>query len=227
MARITSACLILFATLALAIPSARAAENGPAGWIGVHVRVPFADRYAFQMLTEPRLFENVDQLRIVLLRPWFSAALPRGFGVGLGYDGLLFWHPVDRQEHRIWQEGSHRHDFSRLWTLARFRFEQRFFSDENRVSVRGRFLLGIGVKLGRAFELLVNNEFFVNFNDVPIVGRQGYSENRLYGGFGRRFAPWMRAALGYQMQWIDADLTNLINHTVMVLVSFDIVRKRD
>ncbi|NNE17126.1 MAG: DUF2490 domain-containing protein [Myxococcales bacterium] len=77
----------------------------------------------------------------MLLRPWFSATLPRGFGVGLGYDGLLTWNPVAGQEHRVWQEASHRHDFDRLWTLARFRLEQRFFSDFDRVSVRGRYPL--------------------------------------------------------------------------------------
>ena len=225
MARIVSACLILFAALTLGTPAARAAENGPAGWIGVHVRVPFAQRFAFQMLTEPRLSENQGQQRVILLRPWFSAALPRGFGVGLGYDSLLFWNPNNRQEHRIWQEVLQRQDFRPLWTLAQFRLEQRFFSDADRVSVRGRFLVGIGVKLGRAFELLVNNEFFVDFNDVPTVAKRGYTENRLYGGFGRRFAPWVRAALGYQMQWIHAEPANLINHTVMVLVSFDAVRK--
>lgn len=227
MARITHGGLIVFAVLMLAVTTARAAENGPAGWIGVHVRVPFAERYAFQMLTEPRLFENGGQLRLVLLRPWFSAALPRGFGVGLGYDALVFWNPVKRQEHRLWQEVLQRRDFDRVSTLARLRLEQRFFSDFARVSVRSRFLLGFAVKLGLQFELLLNNEFFVNFNDVPIVGKQGYTENRLYGGVGRRFAPWVRAALGYQMQWIDADLVNLINHTAMVLVSFDIVRKPD
>ena len=217
--------LILFAALTLGTPAARAAENGPAGWIGVHVRVPFAERFAFQMLTEPRLSENGGQERYILLRPWFSAALPHGFGVGLGFDGLFFWNPDNKQEYRIWQEVLQRQEFKPLWTLAVFRLEQRFFSNADGVSVRGRFIVGIGVKLGRKFELLVNNEFFVDFNDVPNAAKRGYTENRLYGGFRRRFAPWVRAALGYQMQWIDSEPTNLINHTVMVLVSFDAIRK--
>jgi hypothetical protein len=227
LARFNWGSLIIFGALTLTASTACAAENGPAGWIGVNVRVPFAERYAFQLLTQPRLFENPERLRVILLRPSFGAALPRGFAVGLGYDGLLAWNPLKRQEHRIWQEGFHRHDFDRLWTLARFRLEQRFFSANNLVSVRGRFLLGVGVKLGKAFELLVNNEFLVNFNDVPIVGERGYSENRVYGGFSRRFAPWVQAALGYQMQWIDAGLVDLINHTVLVLVSFEIPQKQD
>ena len=105
--------------------------------------------------------------------------------------------------------------------MARFRLEQRFFSDVSRVSVRGRFLAGVAVPLGSEVDVIVKNEFFVNFNQVPIVGQQGYAENRLYGGFGRRFAPWMYASLGYQMQWLNLTVVDLINHTVMVGLAFE------
>ncbi len=207
--------LVLFAS------TAHAAENGAAGWIGVKVRVPFADRFSFQLLTEPRLFQQPNQLRILLVRPWFDVQLPQGFTVGLGYDALVFFKANDRREHRIWEQVSHGHSWERVRSLARFRLEQRFFSDFSRVSVRGRFLVGAAVPLGHDIDFTVKNEFFVNFNQVPVVGQQGYAENRLYGGFGRRFAPWVQASLGYQMQWLDLTVVDAINHTVMVGLAFE------
>ena len=207
--------------LVLLASTASAAENGAAGWIGVKVRVPFADRFSFQLQTEPRLFEQPNQLRILLVRPWFDVRLPQGFTVGLGYDALFFFKALDRQEHRIWEEVSHGHSWEHVRSLARFRLEQRFFSDLNPVSVRGRFLIGAAVPLGQDIDLIVKNEFFVNFNQVPIVGQQGYSENRLYGGFGRRFTPWLHASLGYQMQWLNLTVIDLINHTVVVGLAFE------
>lgn len=141
--------------------------------------------------------------------------------MGLGYDALFFFKALDRQEHRIWEEVSHGHSWEHVRSLARFRLEQRFFSDLNPVSVRGRFLIGAAVPLGQDIDLIVKNEFFVNFNQVPIVGQQGYSENRLYGGFGRRFTPWLQASLGYQMQWLNLTVVDLINHTVVVGLAFE------
>ena len=218
--------VVLLLLVLLLSSEVQAAEQGAAGWINVKLRVPFAERYSFQLMTEPRIFQNPDQLRVFLIRPWFDVRLPHGFGVALGYDGLFFSHPVIKQEHRLWQQVSHVHIGQHARSLLRFRLEQRFFSSADRVSVRGRFLLGGAIPLGLRIDLIVNNEFFVNFNDLPIVGVQGYTENRLYGGFGRRFAPWVSVALGYQMQWLDLEVVDLINHTVMVGVAFETPAKQ-
>lgn len=216
-----SGLLVCMLMLICLTSTARAAENGPAGWFGVKVRVPFADRFSFQLLTEPRFFQELGKLRILLVRPWFDVKLPQGFTVGLGYDALVFFKGNDRREHRIWEEVAHGHSWEHLRSLARFRLEQRFFTDVSRVSVRGRFLVGAAVPLGRGIDLVVKNEFLVNFNQVPVVGQQGYSENRLYGGFARRLAPWVQASLGYQMQWLDLTVVDVINNTVMVGLAFE------
>ncbi len=175
---------------AMALPNAaEATEQGPAVWITTAVRVPFADRYAFRLITQPRFIDNVAKFRILLVRPWFEVAIPKGFSVGLGYDALIFFQPISRTEHRIWEQLSHRHAWEHFRLDSRFRLEQRFFSDESSVSVRGRFLLG--------------------------------AENRLFGGFSRRFGPWTQVSVGYQMQWLDPAGTNFINHTVMLGAAFD------
>lgn len=220
-AKVYAGCLVAIFALVPASSTALASEQGAASWIGVNVRVPFAERYSFQLTTEPRLFENPNQLRILLVRPWFDMRLPHGFGVALGYDALVFFKASDRREHRIWQQVSHGHGWEHVRSLARFRLEQRFFSDMKRASVRARFMVGLAVRLGLDIDLVVKNEFFVNFNEVPVVGKQGYAENRLYGGFGRRFAPWVQASIGYQMQWLNLEVVDLINHTVIVGVAFE------
>ncbi len=207
---------------AMTAPSvATASEQGPAVWIGTAVRVPFAERYAFRLLTQPRFINNVTNFRILLVRPWLEVAIPQGFSVALGYDALIFFQPGQRTEHRIWEQLSHRHAWEHFKANSRFRLEQRFFSDLSEVSVRGRFLLGMAVPLVVDIEFILNNEFFVNFNQVPIVGDRGYHENRLFGGFSRPFGRWVQISVGYQMQWLDPVGTNFINHTVMLGAAFD------
>ena len=186
-------------------------------------RVPFADRFTFFLLTEPRLFERPDGLRILLLRPWFEAALSHGLAVGLGYDGLLFLTPTKRQEHRLWQQVSYNHRWKPIGALLRFRLEERFFSDAKRISVRGRFFTGIAVPIVREVELLVSNELFVSFNEVPDLDPRGVSENRAFVGFGWRITKWATTSLGYQMQWLKAP--DLINHTVLAGFVFTAQRR--
>ena len=59
-AKVCAAILASTLGLALFASTVHAAENGAAGWIGVKVRVPFADRFSFQLQTEPRLFQQPD-----------------------------------------------------------------------------------------------------------------------------------------------------------------------
>lgn len=201
--------------------TAKAADQGPAVWIGLTGRMPFAERFTFGLLAEPRFIYNTTDFRILLVRPWFEMAVPKGFSVGLGYDALFFFTPSSRTEQRIWQQASHRKAWEHARLDSRFRLEQRFFSNQSGVSIRGRLMLGTGIPLGAGIDLVVKNESFVNFNQVAVVGEQGYSENRLYGGFDRRFGNWTKLSIGYQMQWINAGIADLINHTVVIGAAFN------
>lgn len=195
-----------------------AVENGGAGWVGVTLRVPFADRYSFHLLTEPRFFEQPERIRVLVLRPWFEVALPHGLGVGLGYDAVLTVFPVSRQEHRVWQQLSHRHRFPSVTTVARFRLEERFFNDVASVSVRGRLLLGVEVPIVREVAFVLNDELFVGFNQVNPVEPGGLSENRLNVGFAWGPREWVTASIGYQNQWLE--VFDVMNHTLMLQFVF-------
>lgn len=197
-----------------------AAESGGAGWVGVTLRVPFAQRYSFQLQTEPRFFERPERLRVLLLRPWFEMAFPHGLAIGLGYDGLLFLFPTGRQEHRLWQQVSHGHDFDSIRTFLRARLEQRFFSDIDDVSIRGRFFIGVEVPIVREVAFLLNDELFVSFNEIAGFDPRGLSENRLFGGFGWGPREWAAASLGYQNQWLR--IFNLVNHTLFLQLIFTV-----
>lgn len=197
---------------------AHAVESGGAGWVGVTLRVPFADRYSFQLLTEPRFFEQPERIRVLVFRPWFEAALPHGLAVGLGYDALLTLFPVTGQEHRVWQQLSHRHRFRPISTVAHFRLEERFFSDAPSVSVRARVLVGIEVPIVREVAFVLNDELFIGFNEVQPVEPGGVSENRLNVGFAWGPREWVTAALGYQNQWLE--VFDVVNHALMLQLVF-------
>ena len=208
-------------TLAASTPRpANALENGGAGWVGITLRAPFAGRYAFSLQTEPRFFEQPERQRVLLLRPWFDAALSHGLSVGLGYDALLLLFPEAQQEHRLWQQVAHTHRFVALGTRLRFRLEQRFFSVSDSLSVRARVLGGIEVPIVREVEFVLNDELFLSFNEIPGIDPSGPSENRLIVGFGWGPRDWARVVLAYQNQWLRQ--LDLLNHTLLLRLDFEL-----
>jgi hypothetical protein len=207
--------------LCLGLPeTARAVEGGGAGWVGVTLRAPFAERYAFLLEIEPRFFERPERAQVVLLRPWFEVALAHGLSVALGYDALVALSPEARQEHRLWQQLAHRHAFDSVATVAQLRLEQRFFSEVASVSIRARLRGGIEVPIVREVGFVLDDELFLSFNEIPSFDPAGPSENRLIVGFSWGPREWARALLGYQNQWLRQ--LDLINHTLLLRLAFEL-----
>ena len=147
-------------------------------------------------------------------------SLPHGFAVALGYDGLLLLFPTSSQEHRLWQQGSHEHQWGAVKSDVRVRLEQRFFSAASGVSVRGRFLVGVDVSIVGDVAFVLRNEFFVSFNQIENIDPRGFSENRLFAGFEWGPKDWLTATLGYQNQWIA--IFEVVNHTLVLRLRFEV-----
>ncbi len=130
--------------------------------------------------------------------------------------------PASTLEQRTWEQVAFGHRFDPLRAFARLRLEQRFFQGEDTASWRSRLLGGVAVPLGRAFELVVQDELFVTLNQLSPALRTGLRENRFYAGVGRPLGDRVYVDVGYQMQWIDPPGTDLIFHTLMLGVRFDV-----
>jgi hypothetical protein len=72
---------------------------------------------------------------------------------------------------------------------------------------------------------LLNDELFVSFNETEGIDVRGVSENRLFAGFAWGPREWVRAAVGYQNQWLA--LPNRIYHTLVVQLRFTVPNRRD
>ncbi|MBX2961209.1 MAG: DUF2490 domain-containing protein [Cyclobacteriaceae bacterium] len=112
-------------------------------------------------------------------------------------------------EHRTFQQFITRQVFGRASLLHRYRFEQRFFSDDFRL--RLRYFLAINIALNnkqmqdKTVYLSFYNEVFVNTED-PIFDR-----NRFYGGFGYRFSKHLRNEIAIMNQTTAFDSRNQLN----------------
>ncbi len=215
------AAAALWLTLIGAPRPVDAAEQDGSLWITTLVRMPIADRYSLSLIVQPRFDSDIGRIQRVLIRPWFEVDIKHGFSAAAGYDMHANINPASRWEQRVFQQLAHRHAFSAWKSLAWVRLEQRFFEDAGAVPVRGRFLLGANVPLPESLALLFTNEFFVNFNTTGVIPQTGFRENRVFGSISRQFGQWTQLGVGYQMQWVDRPAGSLINHVVMLSLSFE------
>jgi len=115
-------------------------------------------------------------------------------------------------EHRIFQQFITKHKLGVISLQHRFRFEQRFIEDDQKL--RLRYFLGVGVPLNKkeitdkTLYLSGYTEFFFNTNDDI------FDRNRLYGGFGYKFNKKVKVELGYMNQFLgngnNRDQINII-----------------
>ncbi|MGY6559891.1 MAG: DUF2490 domain-containing protein [Nitritalea sp.] len=106
-------------------------------------------------------------------------------------------------EHRLWQQFWSRQNVGRLVLIHRYRFEQRFFGDDD-FRMRWRYFLGANFPLNKnrmgedTWYLSAYNEIFLNSNqeDNPAI----FDRNRLYGAIGYQTSPRLRFEVGFMRQ---------------------------
>lgn len=119
---------------------------------------------------------------------------------------------VEFNEHRIFQQYITKQNIGRVTLLHRYRFEQRWFDNQD-FRLRFRYFLAINVPLNKSkmeekvFYLSAYNELFINNENVF------FDRNRLYGGLGYKLNSKLRFELGYMNQLLNSysrDQVNLI-----------------
>ena len=144
-----------------------------------------------------RVFGDFTQL---IVRTGLNYALSNESQVLLGY-AYIFADATESSfhEHRLFQQGIHRHAISSLGIQHRVRLEERFVEEKD-MSVRFRYLLGATYPLNMhamntgAIYASAFNEIFVN-----MVGT-AFDRNRIYGAIGYQWSPYIRTELGYMSQ---------------------------
>lgn len=102
-------------------------------------------------------------------------------------------------EHRIFQQGIHRHSFSSFGLQHRVRLEERFVEEKD-MTVRLRYFLGatfplnVDVMKTGAIYASAFNEIFMNMSGTA------FDRDRIYGAIGYQWSPYIRTELGYMSQ---------------------------
>ncbi len=161
---------------------------------------PISEKYSIWneiQYRDRRVFGDFTQL---IVRTGLNYALSTESQVLLGY-AYIFADATESSfhEHRLFQQGIHRHAISSLGIQHRVRLEERFVEEKD-MSVRFRYLLGATYPLNMhamntgAIYASAFNEIFVN-----MVGT-AFDRNRIYGAIGYQWSPYIRTELGYMSQ---------------------------
>jgi hypothetical protein len=161
---------------------------------------PISEKYSIWneiQYRDRRVFGDFTQL---IVRTGLNYSLSNESQVLLGY-AYIFADPAESSyhEHRLFQQGIHRHTISSLGIQHRVRLEERFVEEKD-MSVRFRYLLGAIYPLNMhamntgAIYASAFNEIFVN------MAGTAFDRNRIYGAIGYQWSPYIRTELGYMSQ---------------------------
>ena len=161
---------------------------------------PISEKYSIWNEIQYRDRRVLGDFTQLIVRTGLNYSLSNEAQVLLGY-AYIFADPTESSyhEHRLFQQGIHRHAISSLGIQHRVRLEERFVEEKD-MSVRFRYLLGATYPLNMhamntgAIYASAFNEIFVN-----MVGT-AFDRNRIYGAIGYQWSPYIRTELGYMSQ---------------------------
>lgn len=151
---------------------------------------------------QPRVFDDVSELGLVILRGAVGRALTPRVSAWLGYAWIpRTFGPGVRHEQRIWQQLLVTPPAVAGWTPSvRVRLEQRWQNEPwDGASHRLRTLVRAQrpIDAARRWQVAGYNELMVTFDETPDGPRQGYDRNRFYSGLMRTVTPALTVEGGY------------------------------
>jgi len=161
---------------------------------------PISEKYSIWNEIQYRDRRVLGDFTQLIVRTGLNYSLSNEAQVLLGY-AYIFADPTESSyhEHRLFQQGIHRHAISSLGIQHRVRLEERFVEEKD-MSVRFRYFLGATYPLNMhamntgAIYTSAFNEIFVNMADAA------FDRNRIYGAIGYQWSPYIRTELGYMSQ---------------------------
>ena len=185
-------------------------------WLGVFDRGDIShdalpNRYKWWFDGHARFFDDrsgYGQSSQSIVRPGIGYDLNDQATVWAGYGWIRSSrNGTDTDEHRFWQQLTWSQQLEPVTVGVRSRLEQRFLERESETAWRFRQLLSWRHELQSApqFSLVIWNEVFINLNNTLWGGVNGFDQNRLFFGFGRKCGSRSRSRveIGYLYQRIQ------------------------
>ena len=212
---LTAACVLFL--VALAPRLSIAVEDDARLWSTGTATIALPAEFEASLQLQTRFFDDISDLERVVVRPWIGRPLGHGFSAALGYDAHLIREPMEREEHRAWQQLGFGHPLLALGAAHRARLEERFIEDVDETAVRLRYLLRLTAPIPEtSVKLVVANEAFFDLNSVSGGPDSGFGETRAFAGFEFGLGDAVVAEAGYQLQYVDRKPEDAANHTLML-----------
>ena len=199
--RIALLCLQL-----LVATGSQATDNDFQLWPVGRVHHAVNEDWSISFMARGRFDEDASRSKDYMLRPYVSWTIVDdvpfidSLTVMGGYDYL---HAFDgRDEHRAWQSAHHAVEYENLRLVHRVRMDERFLEGVNPTIFRFRYRLSTSHPFGdSAWYGLASEEIFVNINDDDEGPLEGFEQNRVRLGVGRRVFGRLRVEGGYEFQY--------------------------
>jgi hypothetical protein len=165
--------------------------------------------WRWRLAGQGRFREDVPGFNQSFLDVGIGYAITSSVTVSGGYDWLRT-DPLSAapsfDEHRLVQDVSWKHAIGPPVLTSRARIEERFFSNASGVAIRfrGKARLRWAPSEDALVGLILDDEVFLNTNDLDSVVSAGFDQNRLFAGFDVALTPDRKASLelGYLNQYL-------------------------
>lgn len=168
-----------------------------------------------------RNYNAIGDLEQLLLRTGVGRQLTENSNLLLGYGFIHSQNYVGSSgdkanvdEHRIFQQFITKAKTGKVGWQHRYRFEQRFVSED--FKLRFRYFLGLNLPLTNSAE----NKFYLScYNEIFLNSRADvFDRNRTYGGLGYKLSKRLKVELGYMNQFLNSGNRDQVN--ILLFSSF-------
>lgn len=212
---------VLAAVMLLPPVPAQGADQDLNLWSVFFLGHHFDDRWAVSFQTEVRAQDDITMLDAVILKPGVYYHFSDHVGVGVGYKFQAKNEAAN--ENDGWQELYLSHAFGDLGLGHQFRMEERFIRDIDGVIARLRYLVHLHHPLGDFWYVAGSEAVRFNLNDGGEGPVQGFEQNRMYFGVGRKVGNAM-LEFGYLWRYQrNRDAPAASDHVLRFQILFDTI----
>jgi len=173
------------------VADVHAHPNDFQGWLITSSHIALDEQRSFQLYVEaqPRVGDDWQRATTFQGRIALNYNISKAVAFYLGYAWTPFlldtrYYRDYRDENRLWQGVTLRHNLIGLQWQHRLREEQRFITRTDEVAHRFRYQLrgSYALTSNKNFGLTGFDEFMTNLNTVPNGAVSGYDRNRIFFG---------------------------------------------
>ncbi|HTV02259.1 MAG TPA: DUF2490 domain-containing protein, partial [Luteitalea sp.] len=195
-------------------------------WVQFVGHIPIGSAWLVHAEAQPRWNDDVSRKDQLILRGALGRRLGRRTTVWAGHAYIPRWQGSGEVAHeqRTWQQLSVNLPAAGRWTPSiRLRPEQRFLDGWADSSHRFRAMVRAVRPIGAsAWSIAASNEYFQTLDRTASGPGRGFDQNRVFGGFIRRFSPASTVEAGYLWQLVPrtSAAPRRHNHTAFVWFNY-------